>query len=62
MAVKPGYWDVERCAWVGAEPTYVVPPEIAGAVPAESAAAADAVPQQRESATAPSSSALAAEG
>ena len=22
---RPGYWDVDRCAWVGAEPAYVVP-------------------------------------
>jgi hypothetical protein len=24
--VKPGYWDVDRCSWVGVDPTYVVPP------------------------------------
>jgi hypothetical protein len=23
---KPGYWDVDRCSWVGVDPTYVVPP------------------------------------
>lgn len=23
---RPGYWDVNSCAWVGAEPMYVVPP------------------------------------
>ncbi|HEX7189723.1 MAG TPA: hypothetical protein VF423_16010 [Actinomycetes bacterium] len=23
---RPGYWDVDRCSWVGVEPTYVVPP------------------------------------
>jgi hypothetical protein len=28
MAVegRSGYWDVDRCAWVGARPRYVVPP------------------------------------
>ena len=25
MEVQPGYWDYERCAWVGAEPTYLLP-------------------------------------
>jgi hypothetical protein len=23
---KPGYWDVDRCSWVGVDPMYVVPP------------------------------------
>ena len=23
---RPGYWDVDRCTWVGVEPAYVVPP------------------------------------
>ena len=23
---RPGYWDIERCEWVGVEPTHVVPP------------------------------------
>jgi hypothetical protein len=23
---RPGYWDIDRCSWVGVEPTYVVPP------------------------------------
>ena len=23
---RPGYWDVDRCTWVGVDPTYVVPP------------------------------------
>ena len=23
---RPGYWDMDRCSWVGVEPTYVVPP------------------------------------
>jgi len=26
MAEKSGYWDVNRCAWVDAEPTHVMPP------------------------------------
>ena len=26
----PGYWDVDRCAWVGVDPTYVVPPAHTG--------------------------------
>ena len=21
-----GYWDMDRCCWVGVEPTYVMPP------------------------------------
>jgi hypothetical protein len=25
MEVQPGYWDYERCAWVGVEPTDVMP-------------------------------------
>jgi hypothetical protein len=24
--VKPGYWDVDRCCWVGVDATEVVPP------------------------------------
>ena len=24
--VRPGYWDVDRCTWVGVDPMYVVPP------------------------------------
>jgi len=23
---RPGSWDMDRCSWVGVEPTYVVPP------------------------------------
>jgi hypothetical protein len=23
---RPGYWDVDRCSWVGVDPVYVVPP------------------------------------
>jgi len=23
---RPGYWDVDRCTWVGVDPAYVVPP------------------------------------
>jgi len=23
---QPGYWDVDRCCWVGSDPVYVVPP------------------------------------
>jgi hypothetical protein len=26
MHAQPGYWDVDRCCWVGADPVYVVPP------------------------------------
>ena len=22
---RPGYWDVDGCSWVGAEPMYVMP-------------------------------------
>ena len=24
--VRPGYWDVDSCAWVGVDPVYVMPP------------------------------------
>jgi hypothetical protein len=24
--VKPGYWDVDRCSWVGLDPMNVTPP------------------------------------
>ncbi len=24
--VRPGYWDVDSCSWVGTDPVYVVPP------------------------------------
>ena len=24
--VKPGYWDVDRCSWVGLDPMFSVPP------------------------------------
>jgi hypothetical protein len=23
---RPGYWDVDRCSWVGVDPAYVMPP------------------------------------
>ena len=23
--VRPGYWDVDSCSWVGVDPVYVVP-------------------------------------
>jgi hypothetical protein len=47
MAEKAGYWDVRRCAWVGAEPTHVMPPARRGAevAPADPAP----VPEQRGS-------------
>jgi hypothetical protein len=45
MAEKQGYWDVQRCAWVDAEPTHVVPPAARG-----DAAAEVAVPEPRPSA------------
>lgn len=37
---QSGYWNVEQCRWVGAEPTYVVPPD--------ARPAAEQVPTQRE--------------
>ena len=37
MNARPGYWDIEACTWVGAEPTHIVPP-----VPALARSAADA--------------------
>lgn len=27
---RPGFWDVDRCTWVGADPMYVVPPAPTG--------------------------------
>ena len=42
MEVQPGYWDYERCAWIGGEPTYLLPSARAAgdinglAVPAQS--------------------------
>lgn len=24
--VRPGYWDVDRCSWVGVDPLYPMPP------------------------------------
>ena len=26
VSARPGYWDVDRCSWVGVDPVYVVPP------------------------------------
>ena len=43
MSEKPGYWDVNRCAWVGAAPTNVLPPESSR----EGAAHAGELPEQR---------------
>ena len=37
MNGRPGYWDTEACAWMGAEPIHVVPP-----VPASACSAAPA--------------------
>ena len=31
MSETPGYWDVHSCTWVGATPTYVLPPAAASA-------------------------------
>ncbi len=52
---RPGYWDVDRCTWVGVEPMYVVPPvrpaeHPSDRVPGGGSGSADpaAVPQQRE--------------
>ena len=25
ISARPGYWDVDRCSWVGADPVYVLP-------------------------------------
>lgn len=32
--VRPGYWDVATCSWVGAEPMYLVPPVLRSESPA----------------------------
>jgi hypothetical protein len=52
---RPGYWDVDRCTWVGVEPMYVVPPARPAAHPSDRVprgGATDpdeaAVPQQRD--------------
>ena len=48
MAGKPGYWDVRRCAWVDAEPSYVAPPLQQPTAAEGSLSAVDAtVPEQR---------------
>jgi len=45
---RPGYWDVDRCSWVGVEPTYVVPPLRHADRPEDrSAAAGPSVPAPR---------------
>lgn len=50
---RAGYWDVDRCAWVGAEPRYVVPPAAAAdpppAGPARKATAAVPAPRPASS-------------
>jgi hypothetical protein len=48
MAEKPGYWDLHRCAWVGAEPISDFPPDPQPAVAEPLSTAADAtVPEPR---------------
>lgn len=49
---RPGYWDIDRCSWVGVEPMYVVPPARTGPhtldrVP-EGTAVAPGLPAPRE--------------
>ena len=57
---RPGYWDIERCEWVGAEPTHVAPPMAAPPVP--ETPVEDSVPAPRGGAeTAPGSIPVAAE-
>ena len=57
MNARPGYWDVEQCAWVGAEPTHVAPP-----APASPEAPVDAaLPAPRTGAEVPDQVPAAAE-
>lgn len=46
--VKPRYWDVDRCAWVGFDPVH----PLTGSAETQAASAAEpaAVPEQREGA------------
>jgi hypothetical protein len=54
MTDTSGYWDVHRCAWVGAPPAYVVPP-VAGPAGASTADPREvpALPEQRATAEVP---------
>lgn len=47
--VRPGYWDVDSCSWVGVDPVYVVPPLRHADHPHDRAPGADApeLPEQR---------------
>ena len=47
---RPGYWDVDRCSWVGVDPVYVVPPLRHADHPHDRVPGAldEAVPSQRE--------------
>ena len=49
MADKSGYWDVNRCAWVDAEPTHGMSPP---PTPGGTVAAADPVPVPEQRAVA----------
>lgn len=61
VETRPGYWDVDRCAWVGVEPMYVEPladraedpavgaaPPVAGLVPPPRPAASEGSPAEAE--------------
>lgn len=54
---RQGYWDIDRCAWVGVDPDHVGPPltaEPLGALPL-----ADRLPEPRATADAPQEQATA---
>lgn len=64
MNVKTSYWDLDRCAWVGHDPTTLAPPvrhadrphdrDIAAAVlPEPRTASIPAAPESAEATTAP---------
>jgi hypothetical protein len=54
MAEKPGYWDLHRCAWVGAEPaSHDFPEPQPGSDEAPSPTAEATVPGQRPDMDAP---------
>jgi hypothetical protein len=46
---RPGYWDMDRCSWVGVEPTYVVPPLRHAEHPPARVAGRPGVPAPRDS-------------
>jgi hypothetical protein len=50
---RPGYWDVDRCSWVGVDPVYVVPPLRHADHPHDRATGPAEVPEPRTGEEAP---------